>query len=128
MALEKTVEMEPLFRALPVTVEVDATVVPLRVRALSQLKSSGGVLVGLSAENIQSVTRLESGGWVGGNVFRSENGREGRREEIMVGKEWELADEGEFLEVGEYFEGEAVAESMCRLLDEGGVRGTLPQG
>lgn len=55
MALEKTLEMELLFRVLgPVKVEVDAAVVPLRVRDRSQLKlSSGGeILVDLSLGKI----------------------------------------------------------------------------
>lgn len=74
MALEKRLEMELLFRALaPVTVEADATVVPLSVRVRSQLKlSSGGEIcfVDMSVGNIHWVTRLDKEGGVEGIAGR----------------------------------------------------------
>lgn len=70
------------------------------------------------------MTRLETEDGVGGKVFRSEDGSEGRPREDMVGIVRVLADEGETWDVGEYFEGEVVVESVCRLFVEGGVWGT----
>lgn len=107
MAPEKTLEMELLLRALaPVTVEADATVVPLSVRVRSQLKlSSGGETcsVALSAGNIHWVTRLDREGGVEGIAFRlSELGTEGRRsDDSLDGIVRELADEGVSLDAGE---------------------------
>lgn len=55
------------------------------------------------------------------------SGIEGRRDEgcdIIVR---ELADEGLSLDIAEYLDGDVSGESLCTLLDAGGVRGTLPQ-
>lgn len=51
---------------------------------------------------------------------------EGRRDEICDGIVRELADEGLSLDIAEYLDGDESGESVYRLLDAGGVRGTLP--
>ena len=51
---------------------------------------------------------------------------EGRRDEVCDIIVRELADEGLFLDIAEYLDGDVSGESLCTLLDAGGVRGTLP--
>lgn len=54
---------------------------------------------------------------------------EGRRaDENGDGTVRELADEGLFLDVAEYLDGDVSGDSVYRLLGAGGVRGILPQG
>lgn len=54
---------------------------------------------------------------------------EGRRgDEKCDGTVRELADEGLFLDVAEYLDGDVSGDSVYSLLGAGGVRGTLPQG
>jgi hypothetical protein len=131
MALEKTLEIELLFRALAL-MGVDATVVPLSVRVRSQAKLSLSVCFGggegWSVGNIHWVTRLEKEG-VGVLGFEGrERGMEGRREEIWDGIVLELIDDGLSLVDGEYFEGDVFGESVYRLFDAGGVCGKIPHG
>lgn len=53
----------------------------------------------------------------------------GRRgDENCDGTVRELADEGLFLDVAEYLDGDVSGDSVYGLLGAGGVRGTLPQG
>lgn len=54
------------------------------------------------------------------------NGR--RDDENCDGTVRELADEGLFLDVAEYLDGDVSGDSVYSLLGAGGVRGTLPQG